>query len=304
MGYTYFPGCSLKGTGRGYEESLLAIFRRLGVSLRELDDWNCCGATSYMSIDEAQAFALAARNLGLAEQQAGAGPNGAPHLVAPCSACYMLLMKTQRYLNEHPDLRERAAAGLRAVGVPNAGTVQVRHPLDVLVNDVGLERIAQQVTAPLKGLKVACYYGCQIVRPFATFDSPWAPGSMDRLIEALGATAVPWPLKTRCCGGTLIGTVPPVGLRLSHILLHEAQRRGAEVMVTLCALCQFNLECYQDEMTRRFRETVHLPVVYFTQLIGRAFGIPDGELGLQRVLVPLACAGCAAAGAAGTAAPG
>jgi heterodisulfide reductase subunit B len=285
MTYRYFPGCSLKSSGRSYEESLLAVFRALSVPLQELDDWNCCGATSYMSVDEVQAFALAARNLGLAEQSAPAG-NGGTDVVAPCNACYLVLLKTQRYLGEHPDLAQKVRAGLQAVGLTYEGRTRVRHPLDVLINDIGLEAIKKHVTRKLSGLKVACYYGCQIVRPFATFDSAYNPTTMDRLVTALGATAVNWPLKTRCCGGTLTGTIPEAGLRLNRILLKEAKRRGADAMITVCPLCQFNLECYQDEIRNQLHEDVGLPVMYLTQLIGQAFGLSDTALGIQRLFVP------------------
>jgi len=285
MKYLYFPGCSLKGTGKAYEESLLAVFRAVGVDLQEIDDWNCCGATAYMSVDEVQAFTLAARNLGLAEESATA-EEGVIDVVAPCAACYLVLLKTQRYVAQHPDLKERVATGLGAVGLTYAGTSRVRHPLDVLVNDIGLQRIGQRVKQKLSGLKVASYYGCQIVRPFATFDSAYNPTSMDRLVTALGATPVIWPLKTRCCGGTLTGTIPEAGLRLNRILLNEAKRRGADMMVTVCPLCQFNLECYQNEINRQFQDNLRMPVIYLTQLIGQAFGLSDVELGLQRLFIP------------------
>ena len=285
MTYRYFPGCSLKSSGRAYEESLLAVFRAMGVPLQELDDWNCCGATSYMSVDEVEAFALAARNLGLAEQAAPA-EGGGTDVVAPCNACYLVLLKTQRYMAEHPDLAQKVRAGLQAVGLTYEGRTRVRHPLDVLVNDIGLDQIKKRVTQKLSGLKVACYYGCQIVRPFAAFDSAYNPTSMDRLVTAIGATPVTWPLKTRCCGGTLTGTIPEAGLRLNRILLKEAKRRGADVMITVCPLCQFNLECYQDEIRRQLHEDVRLPVMYLTQLVGQAFGLSDTELGLQRLFVP------------------
>jgi len=285
MTYRYFPGCSLKSSGRAYEESLLAVFRAMGVPLQELDDWNCCGATSYMSVDEVEAFALAARNLSLAEQTASA-EGGGTDVVAPCNACYLVLLKTQRYMAEHPDLAQKVRAGLQAVGLTYEGRTRVRHPLDVLVNDIGLDPIKKRVKQKLSGLKVACYYGCQIVRPFATFDSAYNPTTMDRLVTALGATPVTWPLKTRCCGGTLTGTIPDAGLRLNRILLKEAKRRGADVMITVCPLCQFNLECYQDEIRRQLHEDVRLPVMYLTQLVGQAFGLSDTELGLQRLFVP------------------
>jgi heterodisulfide reductase subunit B len=285
MTYRYFPGCSLKSSGRAYEESLLAVFRAMGVPLQELDDWNCCGATAYMSVDEVQAFTLAARNLGLAEQSATMGED-VTDIVAPCNACYLVLLKTQRYMGEHPDLAQKVRAGLQAVGLTYEGRTRVRHPLDVLVNDIGLDQIKKRVTQKLSGLKVACYYGCQIVRPFATFDSSHNPTSMDRLVAALGSTPVPWPLKTRCCGGTLIGTIPEAGLRLTRILLKEAARRGADMMVTVCPLCQFNLECYQNEINRQFQDNLRMPVIYLTQLLGQAFGLSDTELGLQRLFVP------------------
>jgi heterodisulfide reductase subunit B len=286
MQYQYFPGCSLKSSGRAYEESLLAVFRALDISLAELDDWNCCGATAYMSVDEVQAFALAARNLALAEQAPGASADTPVNLLTPCAACHLVLLKTQRYLAEHGDLNDKVTNGLRAVGMTYGGRVRVRHPLDVLVNDLGVERIAKRVTQPLAGLKVACYYGCQVLRPFATFDSIHNPTSMDRIVKALGGTPVDWPLKTRCCGGTLMGTIPETGLRLNRILLKEAKRRGADMLITVCPLCQFNLECYQDQIASMFQESVSLPVMYLTQLMGMAFGLGDKDLGIQRLFVP------------------
>ena len=286
MTYWYYPGCSAKSNGRAFEESLRAVFRALDVPLHDLDDWNCCGATAYMSVDEVQAFTLAARNLALAEHQEAGPPQAPVQIMAPCSACYLVLSKTQRYIGEHPELARQVDAGLHAVGLKHKGRVKIRHPLDVLVNDIGLERIGKLVKKKLTGLKIASYYGCQVVRPFATFDDPWKPTTMDRLVEALGATPVKWPLKTRCCGGTLIGTIPDVGLRLSHILLKEALRREADMMVTVCPLCQFNLECYQGEMGRMLNDPVRLPVLYLTQLMGMAFDIPDVTLGMQRLFVP------------------
>ncbi len=202
MKYSYFPGCSLKGLGRAYEESLLPVMKHLGVELQELNDWNCCGATAYMAVDETKACVLAARNLALAEM------NGNHQLMAPCSACYLVLNKTKHYFHDYPAMRQTVDRALAAVNLHYGGDTPVRHPLDVLVNDVGLEAIKQKVKRPLKGLKIAPYYGCQIVRPYATFDDQYNPVSMDLLLEALGATVLKFPLKTKCCGGSLTGTVP------------------------------------------------------------------------------------------------
>jgi heterodisulfide reductase subunit B2 len=277
MKYLYYPGCSLRSTGRAYEESLLAVFKALEIPLQELEDWNCCGATSYVSIDETDAFALAARNLVLAEEQ------GAFDLVAPCSACFLVLTKTQHYFNTYKDVHDKVDAVLQKAGLHHHGHVHVRHPLDVLINDYGLENITKRIKYPLKGLKVASYYGCQMVRPFKTFDHSHYPETMDRLVKALGAEPVDWPLKTRCCGGSLTGTIQEAGLRLNRLLLKEAQKRGADIMLTCCPLCQHNLECYQERINRIYKEKIDLPVAYFTQLMGVALGVPEKELGMQRL---------------------
>jgi heterodisulfide reductase subunit B len=284
MKYLYYPGCSLKGTNRAYEESTLAAFKALDVELEELKDWNCCGATAYMAVDELKAFALAARNLALAEKQDGS--DGAT-MVAPCSGCYLVLSKTQHYLEEYSEVGRTIDTALQAADLTYTRRVHVRHPLDVLIKEIGVQAIAAKVQRPLTGLKVASYYGCQIVRPYAAFDDQVNPTTMDRLMQALGAETVDWPLKTRCCGGSLMGTLREVGLPLSYILLKEAQKRGADVVATACPLCQFNLECYQDEMGKQYKERLALPVVYFTQLLGLALGLSEHQIGMQRLLVPL-----------------
>lgn len=286
MKYLYYPGCSLRCTGKAYEESLLAVFNVLGVPLEELRDWNCCGATAYMAVDELKAFALAARNLALAERQNGTSEAGPVNLVAPCSACFLVLTKAQRYMQEYDMIGQRIFAALEAANLHYQGRVDIRHPLDVLVNDIGLGKLAEHVKNPLNGLRVVCYYGCQMVRPYATFDDQNNPTSMDKLVQAIGAETIDWPLKTRCCGGALTGTIQEVGLRLNHILLREALKNDADVILTVCPLCQFNLECFQGRINRRFHEEIELPVVYFTQFLGLALGLSKKSLGLQRVFIP------------------
>jgi heterodisulfide reductase subunit B2 len=282
MKYIYYPGCSLKSTGKVYEESLLSVFKTINFEIEELKDWNCCGATSYMAVDEMKAFALAARNLGLAEMQ---GSSEEVHVVAPCSACFLVLSKTQKYLNLHPEIDQQIRSALKEAGISYHGKVQVRHPLDILINDIGLDSVAKYVKKPLKGLKVASYYGCQTVRPFATFDKDRNPESMDKIVKMLGAESVDWPLKTRCCGGSLTGTIQEVGLRLSYRLIKEASRRGADLMITSCPLCQFNLECYQANMRKEYGEDINMPIIYFSQLMGMAFGLSDKEIAIQRLFI-------------------
>ncbi len=287
MSYAYYPGCSLKGSANAYEESLLAVCERLGVGLNELDDWNCCGATAYWAVDQMKAFAMTTRNLALAEA-AEAGSEQVD-LMAPCGGCYMMLLKSQRYLKEHQSVAVTVERALAAAGMHYDGRVRVRHPLDVLINDVGLREIARRVVRPLTGLKVACYYGCLLVRPYATFDDQHVPMTMDWLMATLGAEPIDWPLKTRCCGGSccggpLIGTIREAGLQLISNLVLEAQRRGADVLVTACPLCQFNLECFQARATKGGGAPAELTVGFFTQLVGLALGLDERELGIQRML--------------------
>jgi heterodisulfide reductase subunit B2 len=280
MKLAYFPGCSLKGLGRAYEESLLPVMRHLGVELEELDDWNCCGATAYMAVDEAKACVLAARNLALAER------SGRQQILAPCAACYLVLNKTKHYFHDYPAMKASIDRALSAVNLAYHGDMPVRHPLDVLLHDVGLDAIKRNVQRPLHGLKVAPYYGCQIVRPYATFDDQCNPTTMDELIAALGATVVRYPFKTKCCGGSLTGTIPRAGIRMVYILLNEARKRGADCLATVCPLCQFNLDAYHSSVKSNYGKVV-LPTLYFTQLMGLAFGLPEEQLGLNRAAVRL-----------------
>jgi heterodisulfide reductase subunit B len=278
--YQYYPGCSLQATGRAYDESLREVFRHLDVKLTELKDWNCCGATAYMSTDEAQALALAGRNLALADQGTG------KDLLTPCAACYLVLNKTQMRLEDNVTTRGQITGALEKVGLHYSGKAKVRHPLDVFVNDLGLDALKAKVKKPLTDLKVAPYYGCQIVRPYALFDSQHDPKTMDRIIEALGAKAVDYPFKTRCCGGSQTGTLPEVGLHLVYMLLKEAKDRGADVISVVCPLCQFNLDGYQDKVKKVYGLDP-IPVVYITQLMGWAFGIESRKLGMQRAIVSM-----------------
>ncbi len=285
--YPYYPGCSADGVGRGFAGSLHAVFERLGFPLVDLVDWNCCGATAWPSVDDSQALALGARNLALAER---ARPGSEPvDLVASCAGCYRALLRSAEALARGPT-RSRLAGALEAVGLAVEGRARPRHPVDVLVNDVGLDRIRAAVVRPLTGVRVVSYYGCQLVRPLSTFDDEHDPVSMDRLVEAIGAEPVDWPLKTRCCGGScycggpVIGAMPEATMQLSYLLLREASRRGADVIATVCPLCQFNLEGFQDQMARRFGHPLDVPVAFLTQLIGIALGIDDRRLGLHRLL--------------------
>ena len=278
--YTYFPGCSSSdGGARAYNWSAQAVAKALDVELVELEDWNCCGSTPYTSVDELASFCSSARNLALAEKRG-------LDLVTPCSACYVILSRTNSYLKEYPKLGGKVDEALAAGGLEYHRTVRVRHLLDVLANDVGSEEIASRVKVKLDGLKVAPYYGCQVVRPGPGFDHPEFPQSLDRLIESLGAEATPFPLKTRCCGGSLVLSEENLALGLICKLLDSASSSGAEVIVTVCPLCQTNLDLYQSRVNKKFKTNFNLPILFFTQLMGMAFGIDSKTLGLEKCIVP------------------
>lgn len=277
--YTYFPGCSSSdGGAKAYGSSAQAVAKALDVELDELEDWNCCGSTPYTAVDELTSICVSARNLALAEKRG-------LDLVTPCSACYVILSRTNSSLKEYPELRDRVDEALKAGGLEYHRTTKVRHLLDVIVNDIGYEEIASRVQRGLSGLKVAPYYGCQVVRPGPGFDHPEFPQSLDRLIESLGAEATPFPLKARCCGGSLIISEEDLALGLIHKLLDSASSNGAECIVTVCPLCQTNLDVYQRRVNKKFKTNFDLPVLFFTQLMGVAFGIDSRALGVEKCIV-------------------
>jgi heterodisulfide reductase subunit B len=279
MSYTYYPGCSLKGTAKPYEQSLVACFEALGHELTELPDWNCCGYIAYMSVDQRQALLLAARNLSLARKE------GLTDLLTPCTACYTVLRRVDDFRARYPELTEPVLETLSESGLPYDGALSIRHPLDVLVDDVGIDAIVERQQRPGEGLRVAMYYGCLYNRPQEITEESFFPTKLEELFGALGVEVADFPLKMKCCGGSLASTVEEVAMRYVYLLLHEAKRSGADLIATVCPLCQFNLEAYQGKVGARFGEDLRVPVVYFSQLLGWLLGIPEERLGLKDLFV-------------------
>ena len=275
MKYSYYPGCSLHSAHKGYDLSSRAVLESLNCELQELDDWNCCGATIYMSIKEVTSLAIATRNLALAEKEN-------LDLITPCSSCYTILNKAHKYLKNNPVLLEKVNTCLAEAGLNYNCSVRVRHPLDVLVNDIGIEIINLNITKRLTGLKIANYYGCQIVRPEKGFDDKENPTSMENLFESIGAEVVYFPYKLRCCGGMLMTTFEDAALKLSEEIIDCAEENNADCIVTTCPLCQMNLEAYQNKMNKRFGKNHKMPILFFTQVLGIAMGLNEKELGVDR----------------------
>lgn len=279
MRYAYYPGCSLEATGRPYQESVVAVSKALGIELVELEDWNCCGATAYMSINETLSFSLSARNLCQAKKIGDT-------LVTACSACYTNLRKTETYLAEFPEMKSKVNTSLAEAGLNYEGGIVTKHFLQTVVEDVGLNRIKSLVRHPLSGLRVAPYYGCQIARPYGIEDDADNPTMMDKLLIAIGATPTYYPMKTVCCGGSLMGIRKDVALRLCRNILLCAQQYDAQCVAVTCPLCQMNLDAFQSAVNKTYGTSFNLPIVYFTQLMGVAFGLDSKGLGLNECIVP------------------
>ena len=279
MTLAYYPGCSLHGTSREFEESFLAVARHLGIDLLELDDWNCCGASSAHPVSRDLGVALPARNLALAAAQ------GADEIVAPCAACFNRLASARHQLATDADLAERMPG---IVGRPIPDVMSVHNVLDVLAAHAArIEALAAAVIEPraMARLKVAAYYGCLLVRPpeATGFDDPEQPQTMETVIAAGGATPVAWNMAVECCGGAFSISRTSSVVRLGRRIVADARAHGAEAIAVACPLCHSNLDLRQAAMTRRGEEP--LPVLFITQLVGLALGLSEAELGIGRHFV-------------------
>ena len=273
MSYLYYPGCSLTGTAREYDLSTRAVMDAMGIPLTELEEWTCCGASAAEACSDLLSLALPAINLAIAE-----GMDAQQDVMIPCSACYLNLKKAAETMRQDPLTRDRVNTVLAENDLTVKGTVKVRHLLDVLATDLGADAIREKVTVDLSHLTIAPYYGCQCLRPYPVFDDPEEPRSMEPLIRATGARIHPWQMGAKCCGASHMNTKMEVALELVHAILQAA--RGADAIVTVCPMCQMNLEAYQDKIARRYGDVSSVTILYLPQLIGMAFGLSDEALGL------------------------
>ncbi|MEI6449921.1 MAG: CoB--CoM heterodisulfide reductase iron-sulfur subunit B family protein [Actinomycetes bacterium] len=278
----YYPGCSLHGTSREFDESLRAVATELGIGLAEIRDWSCCGASSGHTTDHLLGVALPARNLALAEEQ------GFGTVVAPCAACYNRLSAARLAIASEDGLAEQIPDIL---GRPFSNSVDVHNAVELL-RDVSATietRIAASVAPnPLKGVKLAAYYGCLLVRPAEVcgYDDPEQPTSMDDVIKTCGADAVDWDMKVECCGGAFSVSRTASVLRLGRAIIENARSHGAEAIIVACPLCHSNLDLRQKAMARRGEEP--LPILFVTEMVGLALGLAPADLGMSRHFVDTA----------------
>ena len=279
MKYAYYPGCSMEVNAAAYDMSMRGIAKILGIEFAEIDDWNCCGATEYFSQDELTAASVVARNLAIAA-------DGADQLVASCAACYCNLAKVDKLMGDEPEIGDKINQCLAAGQLKyQAGGVQVRHLLDVIVSDIGEEKIKEKVVKPLSGLRIAPYYGCQAVRPISIGDCTEYPMQMDVLFEWLGAEVVDYPVKAHCCGGHMPQISEEQAFELQRRLLQSAVDYDADMILCMCPMCQLNLDAYQPRVNGMFGTNFKIPIIYFTQLVAIAFGMSPKEAGFGKELV-------------------
>jgi heterodisulfide reductase subunit B len=277
MKYAYYPGCSAHSTARDMHESCVAVAKYLDIELKEIDGWTCCGATSAHQTDRILAATLPVANLLRARDMD-------MDMVVNCAACYNRSKVANYEVINSPEVRSQVQAALEQ---DYDGSVKVRHFAEILLHDVGVDEIKKRLKRSLNGMKVACYYGCYLLRPSEVtgFDDPENPTLLERLVEAMGGESVDWPGKVECCGGGLTLTRTDVPVKLSGSIIDKAQASGASCITVACPMCQVSLDLRQKEIEKASGKQYKMPILYITQLLGLCLGIPEKELGLTRLMV-------------------
>jgi len=279
MKYTYYPGCTMQAQARNFEDSLHYVAGALGMELEEMERWHCCGGVYPLSTDNVFHILSPARNLSAAARQGKS-------LVTACSACYNVHRRTAFHMKNDAEVRDKVNRFLRDEEEysEHAGQTEVLHFLTVLRDQLGWERVGAQVKRRLEGLRAAAYYGCLLLRPpeEVAIDDPEDPRVLEELLETLGATVVDFPYKTECCGAYLTLLDPAAAGRCTESIINNAGKRDIDLLVTSCPLCHFNLDALQAELRQQGQDVAVVPVTYFTQLMGLAFGAEPGDMGLAQ----------------------
>ncbi len=275
--YSYYPGCSLHASATEYDISTREVCTALGIELQEIPDWICCGATPAHNVDELLSLSLSAKNLELAEQVPG-------DMAVSCASCFSRLKFTQHILGKSETKLKLVE---KAIDGPVHLERRVKHLLEILARDYGLDKLAADVRKPLSDITVACYYGCLLTRPtdVPNLDCTEAPTIMESIVETVGGTTVPWTHRLECCGANFTLSRPPVVQQLSNAVLESAKNAGADCIVVACPLCHGNLDIRQKEIESIYGSSYGLPIFYITQLVGLALGIPPERLGLDSLCV-------------------
>ncbi len=258
MEYTYYPGCTLTGSAKELDESFRSSATKLGITLKELPDWTCCGASSAHMVDHFLEVALPAKDLLTAERMGR-------DVVAPCAGCHVRMKASSKAILADRDLQKK---------FPLRGGIDIISGIDMFYKPEALKALKQKVVRPLKGLRVVPYYGCLAVRPVEIVEPEHSenPIQMDKILEALGAEVLSWPYKTDCCGGSLALTMTDMVVKLSGKLLDMARDLDADALVTMCPMCQANLDTRQADISKAVGQVYYTPIFFLTELMGLALG--------------------------------
>lgn len=273
----FYPGCSLEGSSKEYNQSLFAVAEKCGVTLEEIKDWNCCGASAAHSLNHELSIALPARTLALAENQ------GLTEIVIPCAACYSRLAASQQsVLNDQSVLKKTEGF----IAMTFTGNVQLLTVFEFLQKYIF--PVADQYIVNKLNQKTACYYGCLLARPkdLTKLEHPEYPMEMEKIMEKAGATPIDWGFKTECCGAGLSVSRTDLVAKLSGKIIEDAADRGAESIIVACPMCQINLDLRRPEIKEQIKKDINIPVLFITQALGLSMGIPAKKLGLDKHFVP------------------
>ena len=271
-----YPGCSLTGTAKEYNESVFALASAFGIEFAKLPDWNCCGATAAHNTNKELSLALPTRIMALAEQ------NNIEEIVVPCAACYSRLVITQSELKKHPEKKNRIS---EIIEMNYTGSLKILNVIEWIDKYI-LPNIEGKIIKPFNHT-VACYYGCLLVRPskILNYDRVEDPQTMDAVMNKIGATTVDYPFKTECCGAGLSISRTDIVSKLSGKLIEDAENRGAEAIIVACPMCHANLDMRRNNINKYWNKNFKIPVLFVTQAIGYAIGLPPSKLGLKRHFV-------------------
>lgn len=272
----YYPGCSLESSAKEFDLSIRAVLKKMEISLREIPDWNCCGASPAHYLNEELSLALPYRNLVKAEEA------DFDRVISPCPACYSHLKHTHEEVAKDNHLRDRLRT---IVGKEYQGRVVAKHLLDFIKEDIGLDRLKASLQTSLNGLKVASYYGCLTRLPGVHLDDVENPTLMDEIVQTIGGESLDWSHKTECCGASLSISRTEIALRLVNAILEAAQEKGAECIAVVCPLCQSNLDTRQGDINKKFGTSYKIPILYLSQLIGLTQKLGYSQLGLDRLVI-------------------
>lgn len=272
----FYPGCSMEGGAREYQESVIALAKVFDIELIQIPDWNCCGATAAHNLNKELSLSLPTRILALAEK------NELMDIVVPCAACYSRLTVTNHELNKDKSLADKVCD---VIDMPYSGNVNVLNIIQFIQKYIA-DKLEEKVTTPFN-YNVACYYGCLLVRPngILKFDRPEDPQTMDILVKKAGGNAIDWAYKAECCGAGMSVSRTDIVARLSGNIIRDAVERKAEVLAVACPMCHSNLDMRRPEINKFLKKEVDIPVLYISQILGLAVGLDAKTLGLQRHMV-------------------